>query len=244
MNEHLIVYFDLLGTRDAIKSPGEAKMVALIELLKRFASLRGESNLRMETVEEFHLSHIRPTVSTFSDHIVMSYPVEDLFRANERDGLGWGLHFVCAEVAVLAAAAINDGLLLRGGATVGPLYHEGGVVLGPAMVEAYELESRHAMYPRIVVSRKLYTRIKFEPRILVLLTDQDGITHLNYFTEMVLRSNQVEESRALWLDKAGKIIEENITRFEREERWNDLAKWVWFKRQLKQAHENAAPLIG
>jgi hypothetical protein len=111
------------------------------------------------------------------------------------------------------------------------------------MVEAYELESRHAIYPRIVVSRKLYIQVKFEPRILILLTDQDGITHLNYFTEMVSRSNQIEESRACWLDKAGKIIDENIARFEREERWNELAKWVWFKKQLKQARQNAAPLI-
>jgi hypothetical protein len=29
------------------------------------------------------------------------------------------------------------------------------------MFEAYELESRHATYPRIVVSRKLYSRVRY-----------------------------------------------------------------------------------
>ncbi|HEV7893619.1 MAG TPA: hypothetical protein VGP08_23595 [Pyrinomonadaceae bacterium] len=243
MNEHLIVYVDTLGTKDAIKSSDETKTAALIELLNRAASLRGESDLRTEAVGMFNLSHLRPAVSTFSDHIVMSYPTEDLHRVDKRDGLGSGLLFARNEIALLAAAAMNDGFLIRGGATVGPLYHAGGVVLGPAMVEAYELESRHAMYPRIAVSRKLYDRVKFEPRIQVLLTDHDRITHLNYFTEMVLRSNQIEESRAVWLDKARKIMEKNIARFERKERWNELGKWVWFEKQLEQASKNAAPLI-
>lgn len=63
------------------------------------------------------------------------------------------------------------------------------------MVEAYELESRHAIYPRIAVSRALYSRVKFEPRNHVLLTDHDGITHLNYFTSMLLRSKEAEGAR-------------------------------------------------
>lgn len=244
MNEQLTFYIDVLGTKDAIKNRDETKGAALLKLLSDLASHRGEFNLSPSRLEEgFIVTEIRPAVSTFSDLMVISYPVEELRKVNERDPLGQGLQMAVGLVASLAAAAMNIGFLIRGGATVGPLHHEGGVILGPALVEAYELESRHAIYPRIAVSRKLYARVKFAPRVYVLLTDHDGITHLNYFTEMLLRSDQIEESRAFWLDKAAKIIEENIARFELAERWNELAKWVWFKKQLEQARQNAAPLI-
>ena len=194
-------------------------------------------------VHEFTLSHIRPTVSTFSDHIVLSYPVEDLRRLDERDGLGWGLQFARNEIALLAAAALNDGFLLRGGAAARPLYHAGGVVLGAAMLEAYELESRHAIYPRIAVSPDLAARVKYQPRIHLLLTDDDGTTHLNYFTEMVMRGNLVEDSRVAWLANAFQVIEKNIQRFEEAGKGNVVEKWVWFKKQLEQARANAAPFV-
>jgi hypothetical protein len=244
MDEHLIFYIDLLGTRDAIKSSDKGTTNALIKLLSYVASLRGEFDLSAGTEEELIVSKIRPAVSTFSDHIVISYPVEELRQVDERDGLGRGLYLTQEGiVAYLAAAAVLSGFLIRGGAAVGPLYHAGGVVLWAAMVEAYELESHYAIYPRIAVSPKLDSLVRFEPRTHVLLKDHDGITHLNYFTSMVLRSSEIEDTRAAWLTRARRAVEENIKRFEREERLNELAKWVWFGKQLEQACANAAPLI-
>jgi hypothetical protein len=44
-------------------------------------------------------------------------------------------------------------LLMRGGLAKGLLIHEqGGVLFGPAMNEAYSLESKSAIYPRVLVS--------------------------------------------------------------------------------------------
>ncbi len=247
MNEHLIIYLDILGTKDAIGASDRAKTDALVELLNYLALHRGDANCSEWVDKDAALDitgiDINPAVSTFSDHIVISYPVKDLQQADTEDALGAGLYMSQMLIPRLAAAALKVGFLIRGGATVGLLHHQAGVVLGPAMIEAYELESRHAVYPRIAVSRKLYTRVKFEPRIRVLLTDHDGITHLNYFTEMILRSGEIEESRAVWLERAYQISRENIARFEHEERWNEMAKWVWFEKQLETARLNAAPLI-
>lgn len=45
------------------------------------------------------------------------------------------------------------GMLMRGGISKGPLIHrQGGPLFGPAMNEAYVLESKKAIYPRIVFS--------------------------------------------------------------------------------------------
>ena len=58
-------------------------------------------------------------------------------------------------VGSVAMNALSCGFLTRGGATLDKLYHKEGVVFGPAMVESYSIESRIAVYPRIVVSPKL-----------------------------------------------------------------------------------------
>lgn len=242
MNEHLVIYIDILGTRDAIRSQEEGRTAALVKLLSYMASLRGDCDLKMRTEEGLILSEIRPTVSTFSDLIVISYPVDTLQKADKRYGLARGVQFAHGMIGYLAAAAIKIGFLIRGGATVGPLHHEGGVILGSALVEAYELESG-ACYPRIAVSRSLVERVKFPLIPLTFLTDKDGVTHLNYFIDMFLRSSEIEESRGIWLDNARQTVRENIARFKEAGGQREMEKWMWFEKQLEQGRQCAAPFV-
>lgn len=232
MDEQLIIYLDLLGFTEAIHSSDQDKMKTLIALLSDLASARSEFDFIEEPGEGGF--KIRPAVSTFSDHIVISYRTKPLLKLNDEDSLGIGLILANKLVAKIAAAAMRLGFLIRGGATVGPLYHQDGVVLGEALLEAYELESRVSIYPRIAVSRKLYSQVKTNPRTLVLLEDHDGITHFNYFQSMIC-SGRSEEGITTWLANARQTVTENIENFERKERWNELAKWVWFRNNLEQA---------
>jgi hypothetical protein len=43
----------------------------------------------------------------------------------------------------------------------------------------------------------------------------------NYFTPMFLKAIEVEDTRAVWLARARKIVEEKTARFERNECWNE-----------------------
>lgn len=43
------------------------------------------------------------------------------------------------------------GFWLRGAVTIGLLHHDEDIVFGPALNRAYELESRHAIFPRIIL---------------------------------------------------------------------------------------------
>jgi len=38
-----------------------------------------------------------------------------------------------------------------------------------------------------------------------------------------------------WLTQAQRIVAENVEQLERSERWNELAKWVWFRNRLEEA---------
>ena len=55
----------------------------------------------------------------------------------------------------IALEALGVGCLLRGGVTIGPLFHENGVVFGGGLVQAYRMESDGARYPRIIVSQSV-----------------------------------------------------------------------------------------
>lgn len=86
-----------------------------------------------------------PIASTqFSDSLVFSCKADD----------GGTSVLMIEFIAKLMRASFELGFILRGGITLGPLIHEeGGPLFGPAFVEAYALESKMAIWPRILVEQ-------------------------------------------------------------------------------------------
>lgn len=244
MDEHLTLYVDFLGTRAAISEWDKQKLDSLTRLLHGVANLRSDfASLSESPTGSGTQVKIQPVVTTFSDHLVISYPLEILAKTFLGDAC-IRLTNVQGLTASIAALAMKLGLLIRGGLAVGPLHHEQGVVLGPALVEAYCLESRVAIYPRIAVSRKIYTEARksaYAPQ--VLLTDQDGIAHLNYFSRLITVGPKFGEQFDDWLNRIQNTIKGNVERFEREEKWNQLSKWAWFRNQIENAKANLPPAL-
>ncbi|MFY9288467.1 MAG: hypothetical protein WAO98_08185 [Alphaproteobacteria bacterium] len=242
MQQQLVFYIDFLGFADAVNDWSEEKKLKLISLLHNLESLKSEYNLTETKIDNGTQYNIKPSITTFSDHIVISYPIDDLReKMKDSNPVFTALVLAHSMIGALAAQALNLGLLIRGGATIGPLYHTKGVVMGKAMVEAYELESRVADYPRIAVSRKIYSDIKGGHGI-VLLKDIDGITHLNYFQRMILAGggepgNSFPKKYNEWIENAKKIISENIEKFEKQEDWRRLKKWVWLNSRFEEEYK-------
>jgi hypothetical protein len=125
----VVVFYDVLGWRNHILSAGSAppKIGSLRRLiLQHVRSLPLRSNLDL-------------TISTFSDNIVISQPV-----CGETP-------LLIMQLAMLQIAAAMSGFLLRGGVTIGDLFHDRECVFGPGLNRAYELESKTAYYPRFVL---------------------------------------------------------------------------------------------
>ena len=189
LEDHFVVYVDFLGTSDAIHDTGRAS--ELLSLLVSLAALRGEFSVEKNPTASGSQFNARPAVSTFSDHIVLSVSLPRLHAAgvDERMAGFAFFHQMQFTVASIAAAALRIGFLVRGGATIGKLYHVGSVVFGEAMVEAYNIEARISVYPRIVISPKLLTVPGLiDPGVPVIVRDDDGLHHLDYFRMMGLRA--------------------------------------------------------
>ncbi len=137
-----VAFFDILGWRQAVdNSASDHELRRKLLNAVWFFAARTKSYVEEDTVD--HPSH--DEVSQFSDSLIVSFPYSD-----ERD-----LFRLLKFVTEFQTSMLLDGLPIRGGVTVGPLFHSGAIAFGPAMNTAYHLESRLAKYPRVIIDHKL-----------------------------------------------------------------------------------------
>jgi hypothetical protein len=66
-----------------------------------------------------------------------------------------GLDAICTAAEELSRMLLRSGYFARGAITKGRLYHDHSMVFGPALVEAYRLETEVAKFPRIMIPRSV-----------------------------------------------------------------------------------------
>lgn len=215
-------------------------------MLQTLTAMRGEFAMQSQANNDGGSPQlIRPAISTFSDHIVVSFPMKAYTSPH-------GVLYVVAHfrtlVSAIAAAALRLGFLIRGGATLGKLFHRGDIAFGEALVEAFVIESRTAIYPRIVLSQRI---VAPQPDWLKhgqpwLCRDHDGLYCLDYTSKMLHTSAVPGDNYSVavreWFTAVVPIIDLNIRRFEQSGELNKLAKWTWFARQFGEALKNTQEL--
>lgn len=240
-------FIDFLGFSEVSKQSDETTRLNVLELLKSLAALRGDFDLQ-KTVQEgsSNTFYIKPAVSSFSDHIVISFPLQPIYSEfNERMA-----PFVIANnfttlLTAIAAEALRIGFLVRGGATIGRLYHAEGVVFGEALVEAFQIESRTAIYPRIVLSQKITSQPGWTVNKTVVKQDTDGLYYFDYFQRLLLRASLPASNYAAgvkaWFDAVVPLIFKNLTELERVGKLTEFSKWAWFAQKFQQGLGNHNP---
>lgn len=137
----LIAFIDILGFREKIKET-EDSMDLRFEILQKLKSI---FEFKRENDEEsLSLRELGKEVTIFSDSIVISYPLD----------FGGGLFFILMNIIHIQIDLLFKGIIFRGGLAIGDVYHDGSIVFGPGMVSAYDLESKFAKFPRIILSEQ------------------------------------------------------------------------------------------
>ena len=135
-------------------------------------------------------------VSTFSDNVVITQKP------------GATTPQLLMQLAIWQLGAAANGFLLRGGVTVGDVLHEEEGVFGPAMNRAYYLESRCAVFPRIMLDPLAIDEMG---EFGALCSTEDSVTFLDPFRLAFcehLRSG--ESATAETLKKAGLPVPQGV----------------------------------
>jgi len=142
--DRLIGFIDILGFSDLLREKGATLPFLLADI---FSEFRRE----VEFVNQNDAMHMFEStqylqVTNFSDCIVFSYP-------SDFDG---ALYYLLIRLFYLYRDFAELGFLLRGGVDFGSLFHNAQNLYGPALVSAYNIESKMAVYPRVIISDNAY----------------------------------------------------------------------------------------
>ncbi|MFR1672974.1 MAG: hypothetical protein ACLSWI_08535 [Candidatus Gastranaerophilaceae bacterium] len=169
---HYVVYFDILGAKELINSKDSELYLNYINSLYN-DTIKGLKSLYAE------INNVEIKFKIFSDNIIIAIPkTEGANSAKEsikRD-------LIVEIAAYFQVLAYKYSLLTRGSVVIGDLYLDNNFVYGKALTRAYELESKVAIYPRIVVDEKYSDIFKMSQYIRKFIyKDSDGVEYLNSF---------------------------------------------------------------
>jgi hypothetical protein len=138
----IVTFVDVLGFRELVNTRTAADVHRVIAALERFTR-PDRSELSKEDLGLISQAHAR----SVSDAIVRIRPYKTLYQ----DG---ALFHEIIDLLHAQIELVNLGVLVRAGLTVGNAYVGAKLnepVFGPAMVRAYDIESKEAIFPRIVI---------------------------------------------------------------------------------------------
>jgi hypothetical protein len=203
------------------------------ELLESFhnAIFKGVGELREKSSEDGYRSF---SIKTFTDNIVLSTPITSW---HAEDNLADLIFDVCRFNTHMAIS----GFFIRGGWTVNEHYMDDEMVFGPAILEAYGIESKVAQTPRIALDPKVTTILKghldfyanreHAPQNSHFLVDADGVAFVNYLSSVVDDYDYPHTANGELLEKHKNRIIENL------EKYRGVTK-IWAKYQWVASYHN------
>ncbi|WP_145408764.1 hypothetical protein [Paenibacillus xylanexedens] len=158
----LVAFIDILGFSNLVKDSAEngQKAELLLSLLKDIeAFIKKEEDIfhTSERIGNTTVANLKVNYTQFSDSIILSTDIV----VPEIHGIKVpninNFMKIFSMLSYLQAKFLNEGILLRGGLTWGPIFHEKNICFGPAFIRAYNLESRLSVNPRIVIDPLITT---------------------------------------------------------------------------------------
>lgn len=151
----IITFFDILGFRSLLLSRPPKEIAESLSVFRKASGHNPFSTLRDHPPAA---TSETTRVEIVSDAIVRITPnaVDPVTNMSEL----FNELIVLKEIQI---ECLQRGLLLRGATTIGPMYVDpdpAGPVFGPGLVEAFEMESREVIYPRIAVHSDIVERHK------------------------------------------------------------------------------------
>lgn len=167
----------------------------------------------------------------FSDSIVISFKAEDNGAILE----------IIGSIQSLIKKVVNQEFLLRGSIAFGDIYHDKDFIYGPAMNKAYDLESKKAIVPRIIIQKDIVELSKehmpsffnegMEEYVYNYISiDLDGNYYIDYFKKGVDTFWEIKNRDKKFMFKLKGIIEKGL---QENEMYVNI-KYQWMKEKFNE----------
>ena len=181
-DEKLVAWIDILGMRAKIHDYKKNDAEDILTIMSRFQNyVRNSCNDIEELIKYIQIS----------DGIIIVSEFEYLKKICE---------ILCQ---IQWKILINENMILRGALTSGKIRinEDPPLIIGPAFVEAFELESENAVFPRIIISHELYQLSDFK----FINEDSDHFYFLD-FLEYVIETESLNNKQLLQYLRTSKVI--------------------------------------
>lgn len=148
----IVTFIDILGFGDFVN---RTKCKSVNRVLN--AVEKATSPIKIDDLAD---KNVHAEVLCFSDSIVRVRKIDPDPKKQYPSGLFFQelINLVHAQ-----GELIDLDIIIRGGVSIGGIYISESRVFGPGLIKAYELESKYAKYPRIIVDPELIYEYKTSP---------------------------------------------------------------------------------
>lgn len=237
-SKKMVAFVDILGFRNKTnkgkleKQPVHDTLTTIRDLVKAY-----EQTNFYDCIPEYK---DKIKYYTFSDSMLFSSTTDTFYTMVSAIAY---LQFVCA----------TKGFFLRGGISYGEIFDEDAFFYGKALNQAYELESKTACYPRVIISPSLNKDIETNNFLNLkenqFLKDFDGCYYINFLSKvaqdtpnMSLPINKIDYSLKDYED-IEKHIDNEFKEATKSTDSNLIIKFNWLKGYLKKFKEENSSLF-
>jgi len=178
-------------------------------------------------------------VTIFSDSIVVSFKVGESSQ----------VFSTLMEIKLLIMRLLSRKILCRGAVSIGKFIHTENYLFGPALVEAYTLESKAAMYPRVILDRSVieasaiaksshHSSLEEEEYVLSLLEqDSDGMYYIDYFFKAQSELDDPEYDFPEYINNLSEIIRKGLMGSSHHSKADLRVKYSWMRERYNRMVE-------
>lgn len=161
LKQHYVAFLDVLGFKEMVQS-----------------DILGDKHLFLSKLFKCHQSAAQIfsddpncSITQFSDSIVVSKPYDV-------DSFKW----FATRVAEYQRLLLDEELICRGGIAVNKHFSNGSFTFSAGLIAAYNVESKTARYPRVVISPEVMDLVFPERKPLpsFLVEEDDGLLFIDY----------------------------------------------------------------
>jgi hypothetical protein len=149
----IVCFMDILGFSNFIEDYDTNLKSSVLQDIQESFSQAKEGLLENPYLNKEIVKHLE--YQTFSDNICISIPFFD----NPQDFLS-NFNILITYVRGFQYLMMNKGFFTRGGISTGSYYADKNIIFSMGLVKAYMLESKQAIYPRVIVDKAIIERFR------------------------------------------------------------------------------------